>query len=189
MLKETIIAKMIDFYRGNAEDISHFLKVYAFAHTIGGLEGLDASARDTLEIAAIVHDIACPLCREKYGNTHGKHQEEESEALLEEFLREFALAGERKERIIFLVTHHHTYSGVDGMDYQILLEADYLVNAAESEKYGKSWKAVRENVFRTKTGIRFLEAEMGAGGERSIASNLTQTIQNPDGKFYIICLY
>ena len=72
MLKETIIAKMIDFYRGNAEDISHFLKVYAFAHTIGGLEGLDASARDTLEIAAIVHDIACPLCREKYGNTHGK---------------------------------------------------------------------------------------------------------------------
>ena len=145
MLKETIIAKMIDFYRGNAEDISHFLKVYAFAHTIGGLEGLDASARDTLEIAAIVHDIACPLCREKYGNTHGKHQE--------------------KERIIFLVTHHHTYSGVDGMDYQILLEADYLVNAAESEKYGKSWKAVRENVFRTKTGIRFLEAEMGAGGE------------------------
>ena len=165
MLKETIIAKMIDFYRGNAEDISHFLKVYAFAHTIGGLEGLDASARDTLEIAAIVHDIACPLCREKYGNTHGKHQEEESEALLEEFLREFALAGERKERIIFLVTHHHTYSGVDGMDYQILLEADYLVNAAESEKYGKSWKAVRENVFRTKTGSRFLEAEMGAGGE------------------------
>ena len=77
------------------------------------------------------------------------------------------------------------------MDYQILLEADYLVNAAESEKYGKSWKAVRENVIRTKTGIRFLEAEMGAGGRkwRSIASNLTQTIQNPDGKFYIICLY
>ena len=96
MLKETIIAKMIDFYRGNAEDIGHFLKVYAFAHTIGGMEGLDASERDTLEIAAIVHDIACPLCR---------------------------------------------------------------------EKYGKSWKAVRENVFRTKTGIRFLEAEMGAGGE------------------------
>ena len=48
-------------------------------------------------------------------------------------------------------------------DYQILLEADYLVNAGESEKYRKSWKAFQENVFRTKTGIRFLEAEMGAG--------------------------
>ena len=65
--------------------------------------------------------------------------------------------------IIFLVTHHHTYSGIDGMDYQILLEADYLVNAGESEKYRKSWKAFQENVFRTKTGILFLEAEMGAG--------------------------
>lgn len=162
-MKETIIAKMIEFYGGNAKDIGHFLKVYAFAHAIGVLEELDASTQDTLEIAAIVHDIACPLCREKYGNTHGKHQEEESGQLLDEFLQEFALSGERKERIIFLVTHHHTYSGIDGMDYQILLEADYLVNAGESEKYRKSWKAFQENVFRTKTGIRFLEAEMGAG--------------------------
>ena len=28
-------------------------------------------------MAAVVHDIACPLCREKYGNTNGKHQEED----------------------------------------------------------------------------------------------------------------
>ena len=62
-MKETIIAKMIEFYGGNAKDIGHFLKVYAFAHAIGVLEELDASTQDTLEIAAIVHDIACPLCR------------------------------------------------------------------------------------------------------------------------------
>ena len=32
-----------------------------------------------------IHDIACPLCREKYGNTNGKHQEEESTTLVEAF--------------------------------------------------------------------------------------------------------
>lgn len=37
------------------------------------------------------------------------------------------------ERITWLVTHHHTYTNVEGMDYQILLEADFLVNAGESE--------------------------------------------------------
>ena len=30
------------------------------------------------------------------------------------------------------MSHHHTYTGVDGLDYQILLEADYIVNASEN---------------------------------------------------------
>jgi len=30
-----------------------------------------------IEIAAIIFDISCPLCREKYGNTDGKLQEKE----------------------------------------------------------------------------------------------------------------
>ena len=66
---------MTDFYKGNIHDIYHFLKVY-FAKNIGEAEGLDPKTQETLEMAAVVHDIACPLCREKYGNTSGKHQEE-----------------------------------------------------------------------------------------------------------------
>ena len=33
------------------------------------------------------------------------------------------------DRIAFLISHHHTIDQIDGMDYQILIEADYLVNA------------------------------------------------------------
>jgi hypothetical protein len=62
------IEKMIGFYEGSLHDINHFLKVYAYAETIGRLEGLDAADLETLELAAVVHDIACPLCRAKYGN-------------------------------------------------------------------------------------------------------------------------
>ena len=40
-----------------------------------------------LEAAAVIHDIACPLCREKYGNADGKHQEAESEPLVRAFLQ------------------------------------------------------------------------------------------------------
>ena len=158
MAKEQIILKMADFYEGNLEDINHFLKVHAFAATIGALEGLDEDTLDILEIASIVHDIACPLCREKYGDTDGKHQEAESEPLLREFLKEFRLPDSVEERVIFLVTHHHTYSHVEGMDYQILLEADYLVNAGESAKYRKSLEQFRKNVFRTKTGLHLLDS-------------------------------
>lgn len=157
-MKERIVNKMIDFYRGNRTDVRHFLKVYAYAQTIGRLEGLDERTQDTLEIAAIVHDIACPLCREKYGNTNGNHQEAESEPLLRIFLSEFALPEEMEERIIYLVTHHHTYTNVEGMDYQILLEADYLVNADESQYSHEAICKFRERVFKTKSGTHMLDS-------------------------------
>ena len=72
-----IMEKMIAFSNGNLHDMNHLMCVWTYAKTIGELEGLDRKTQETLEIAAITHDIACPLCREKYGNTNGKRQEEE----------------------------------------------------------------------------------------------------------------
>ena len=124
--------RMIRFSDGNLHDINHFLKVWAWARTLGELEGLSPDAQFTLEAAAITHDITCPLCREKYGAADGKLQEKEGPALVRAFLADSGLEEERIERIAFLVGHHHTLKGVDGMDWQILLEADFLVNAEEN---------------------------------------------------------
>lgn len=157
MTKADIAAKMIDFYQGSPNDVNHFLKVHAFASLIGEMEKLDEETQDILEIAAIVHDIACPLCREKYGNASGKHQEAESEALLLDFLAEYALPEPVLKRIIYLVTHHHTYANVDGLDYQILLEADFLVNAGEARESVPAIEEFRRRVFKTGTGIRLLD--------------------------------
>lgn len=157
-MKERVMQKMIVYPGQTRKDIAHFLKVYAFAEEIGKLEFLDARTQETLEIAAIVHDIACPLCRKKYGNTYGKHQEEESEALLREFFSDIVIDEAMQERIIFLVCHHHTYSGVVGLDWQILLEADFLVNADESPKYANVVSQFEKNVFRTKSGKQFLKS-------------------------------
>lgn len=157
MKKSRMIEKMIAFYDGNISDIDHFLKVYAYAKLIGELEGVDEKTQEMIEIAAIVHDISCPLCREKYGNTNGEYQELESEALLVEFFQEFHLQQELQERVIYLVTHHHTYTAIDGIDYQILIEADYIVNAGESQKYFAQMKEFQKNVFNTKSGKRILE--------------------------------
>ena len=150
--------KMIDFYKGNLHDIAHFLKVWSFAKTIGELEGLDSHTQEILELTAVIHDIACPLCRIKYGNTNGNNQEAESPALVEEFFKDFPLASEDLARISWLATHHHTYTGVDGLDYQILLEADFLVNADESNFPISTIQSFREKVYKTKAGIRLLDS-------------------------------
>ena len=158
MLIATAIEKMIDFYKGNVHDIDHFLKVWAFAKTIGEAEGLDSETQELLEITAVVHDIACPLCREKYGNASGKHQEEESAPLVDAFLGELSVGTLDVERIKWLVTHHHTYTNVSGMDYQILLEADYLVNASEGGYSKEAIENFCKEIFRTATGIRLLKS-------------------------------
>lgn len=161
MIKEKVTEKMIAFYQGNIEDINHFLKVHAFAALIGKMEQLEQSEQDILEMTAIVHDIACPLCREKYGNTNGNHQEAESAALLADFLQEFKLPEAVQQRIVYLVCHHHTYTNVEGRDYQILLEADFLVNAGEGEKYHRQVANFRSRVFKTATGLRLLDSIYG----------------------------
>ena len=124
--------KMIAFSNGNLRDMNHLMCVWTYAKTIGELEGLDRKTQETLEIAAITHDIACPLCREKYGNTNGKRQEEEGGPLVRSFLADEGLSAEQVDRVAYLVSHHHTYTDIDGIDYQILIEADYIVNASES---------------------------------------------------------
>ena len=53
-------------------------------------------------------------------------------------------------------THHHTYKDVDGLDYQILLEADFLVNGDESNLTKEAIEKMKKNVFKTKTGIELL---------------------------------
>ena len=161
MLITTAIEKMIDFYEGNLHDINHFLKVWAFAKTIGEAEGLDSKTQELLEITAVIHDIACPLCRKKYGNADGKHQEEESAPLVDEFFENLPVGTLNVERIRWLVEHHHTYTNVDGMDYQILLEADFLVNAGESGYSKDMIENAGKNIFRTATGKRLLKSIYG----------------------------
>ena len=150
--------KMIEFYKGNIHDIDHFLKVWAFAKTIGEQEGLDGQTQLTLELAAVVHDIACPLCRQKYGNANGKYQELESPPLVEDFFAGMPVERDMAERISWLVAHHHTYTRVDGLDYQILLEADFLVNADEGGLARAAIENMRQSVFRTGAGVRLLDS-------------------------------
>lgn len=155
---EEIEEAMILYTKGNKikHDVAHFLKVHQYARLIGKLEHLEKREQDILEVAAIVHDIACPMCREKYGHCAGNLQEKEGPVLVKEVLKDFSLDHAFVERVCYLVGHHHTYQDVDGLDYQILLEADFLVNADESNLKKEAIEKMKINVFKTKTGKELL---------------------------------
>lgn len=153
-----VLEKMIVFSDGNIHDIEHFIKVWTYAKTIGELEKLDWDTQYILEVAAITHDIACPLCREKYGNTNGKYQEEEGGPLVREFLADTGITEEQIDRVAYLVSHHHTLQGIEGLDYQILIEADYIVNAAESGYSRENIENFIGKIMQTGSGRRIARA-------------------------------
>lgn len=65
------------------------------------------------------------------------------------------------ERVSFLVGHHHTYTGIDGLDYQILVEADFLVNLFEGNTDTAHIRATYDNIFRTETGKKICREMFG----------------------------
>lgn len=162
MLNEKLIIKMAEFNKGDPKRIQHFTKVYDYAHTIGTLEKTDEQTLKILDIASIMHDIGIRPSEEKYGSCNGKLQEKEGPLYAREMLKAFPeVTSEETERVCFLIGHHHTYTGVDGVDWQILLESDFLVNAYEDGLAKDSIITFRDKVFRTETGIKMLNIMFG----------------------------
>lgn len=157
-----LIQAMVEYDRGDVPRIQHFMKVHDFAVTIAQLEGVNEEIVFVLETAAILHDIGIHVSEQKYGNCNGKHQEEEGPAEARKVLAQVGgYTPGQTERVCFLIAHHHTYKNVEGIDWQILLEADFLVNAYEDHIAKDGIRTFEEKVFKTRTGKHLLETMVG----------------------------
>jgi hypothetical protein len=65
---------------------------------------------------------------------------------------------EQIERVSFLVGHHHTFSDIDGIDYQILVEADYIANATENGYSMQNVENFMQKIMKTESGKRILKS-------------------------------
>ena len=134
----TVATEMIKYYAGDKKRINHFIKVHGYAKAIGEAEELDERTMLILETAAYVHDIGIKISEEKYNSSAGKYQEIEGPSISEEMLTKLGY-------------------DKDGIDYQILVEADFLVNIDEDEMTKETAKNVREKIFKTKSGTQMLD--------------------------------
>ncbi len=149
---------MIAYDNGDPKRIQHTTKVLAYASLIGIQEGLDVDTQFILESAALVHDIGIRASEKKFGHQNGKLQEQEGPAVARGLLSRLGgWTDAQIERICWLVAHHHTYHASDALDYQILIEADFLVNLYEDNEPEHAIRTVREKIFKTKSGIRMLD--------------------------------
>jgi hypothetical protein len=144
--------EMIRLYTKDPKRIQHFCKVHNYARLIGLSENLDENTQFILETSALTHDIGIHLCEEKYGHCGGKLQEKEGPALAKELLARLGFDEDTSLRVQYLIAHHHTYDEIVGLDYQILVEADFLVNLYEDEVSIDTATNAYHNIFKTQTG-------------------------------------
>lgn len=149
---DDLFMDMIVYYDGDPKRIQHFTKVHSYARLIGIGEELDDASLFILEAAAYTHDIGIRVAEEKYGRCDGKLQEQEGPIIAQKMLSQLGFENYIVERICFLIGHHHTYDNIDGLDYQILVEADFLVNLYEDDAGNRAIDKAYKRIFKTETG-------------------------------------
>ena len=157
---QALYMAMLEFFSGDPRRCQHWVKVHSFARYIGLQEKLDEHTLFVLEATAMLHDCGIKPGEAKYGfdHAHGHVQEVEGPPEAEKLLRACGFAEADIERSCYLVAHHHTYNNIDGMDYQILVEADFLVNFFENGTAKDAIAKGVEHIFRTESGIALAKA-------------------------------
>ena len=149
---DMLCMKMTAHDVGDPRRVQHFMKVSSFAALIGRLEGLDEHTLFVLEAAGLVHDIGIRPAEEKYGYENGQLQQELGPDAARPMLLDCGFDEAETERICYLIAHHHMYDNIDGADYQILIEADFLVNLYENHSGRDAVQHVYDTIFKTAAG-------------------------------------
>ncbi len=151
-----LINKMIEYETGCPKRINHFLKVWAFARQIAENENIHSKTKFIIESVAVIHDIGIKPSLVKHNSSAGHYQQIEGPPVAEKFLSESGFDKESIDRIWFLIANHHNYEKIDGIDYQILIEADFLVNIFEDGLSKEKIILIKEKYFKTAAGKEIL---------------------------------
>lgn len=160
-MHEKLLMAAIEYDKRDARRIQHFIKVHSFARLIGAQEKLSDEMMKTLEAAAILHDIGIHEGERLYGRNDGEIQQKLGPDIAKGILQSVGGYEDVTERVMYLIAHHHTYTGIDGIDLQILIEADFIVNLYEDNASEKAVRNAYERIFVTESGKRILLDSFG----------------------------
>lgn len=161
MKKEAYLVELRQHFGTDERRINHAEKVLAFAEKIMDGEKVSEEVRLITMITAILHDVGIKPAEQKYNSSAGRYQELEGPPIAQAMMRK---AGESEaviSRVCYIIGGHHTPSKNDGIDFQIIWEADLMVNIEEEEltKDKVKLKEIIAKNFKTATGKCLAAAE------------------------------
>lgn len=160
MITDKIIIKMKSAFEATIpSEIDHALNVLKNSEIIMDGEEIKGRERELISITAILHDIGMINAQKKYGSTVGSYQEKEGPESAKNLLIDENLREDEIDRICYIIGHHHTFSKVQGTDFQILWEADLLeaLKKFDKETNQDKLKCIINKNFKTKSGLELAE--------------------------------
>jgi len=155
-MKNELIKKMIEYFQTDVRRINHALKVFDFASIIADEQSIDKKTKEIIIYTAILHDIGIKNAEKKYNSSIGKYQEIEGPPIASKILSDLNISEEIIDRTCYIIGNHHFYTKIDGMDFQIIVEADMLVNIFEDDMSKNATEKSYENIFKTEAGKKLI---------------------------------
>ena len=148
-------------FGADARRINHALKVLGFAERIMAGAGVAPELQKIIVITALLHDVGIKAAEEKYHSSAGSYQELEGPPIVRAIMASHGEPAPLVERVAYIVGGHHTPAKNDGLDFQIIWEADLLVNIEEDGLASDLAKlpAIIEKNFLTAAGRAIAQAE------------------------------
>lgn len=154
--QDKYIEELKNHFGSDQRRINHSLKVLGYALEILEGENLEGEIRYIVVTAALLHDVGIKPAEEKYNSSAGSYQEIEGPPIVAEMMTRHGEPPGRMERVAYIVGGHHTPAKNNGIDFQIIWEADLLVNIAEEglDTNPERLEILLAKNFRTTAGIR-----------------------------------
>jgi putative nucleotidyltransferase with HDIG domain len=147
---------MKKYFGTDFKRVHHAIEVARFAEKILKMEGGNPLV---VMAAAYLHDIGIHEADRKYGSHSGHYQEMEGPGIAGGILERLNVPKQVIDEVCDIIGHHHSPREEETLHFQILYEADGLVNI-EEEGISKDREKVEQligKVFRTVTGKRLVE--------------------------------
>lgn len=167
---EELLEKMVHYFGQDVSRINHAFKVFSFAKIISKEQEFSCETRQIIDCSAVLHDVGIKESERKYNSVAGNYQEVEGPPIARKILSDFNLSEKIIDRVCHIIGNHHSYDKIDGLDFQILVEADFLVNIYEGNLDKESVKNICDHTFKTDKGRELLKTmylEKGVNNEIS----------------------
>jgi putative nucleotidyltransferase with HDIG domain len=154
-LRERIAFEMKRYFGQDVKSINHAINTAKYADEILRIEGGNPIV---VFGGAYLHDSGKKNSKEKYGSSANEFHEKEGAEVAREILIKLNVPRGLIDEICDIISHHHHPKSNETLNFQIVYEADCLVNIESgfSNEMGERRKVDLKN-FKTKTGKRLAE--------------------------------
>ena len=156
MHREQLIEALHETFGDDRERINHAMRVLEFAERLNAEVGADA---ETVEAAAILHDIGIVEGERRFGSWAAEHQERFGPPMAEAILTRIGFDAEKTEHVKRIIANHHSARDIDTPEFRVIWDADWLVNLpGATDTTDRDGTARRiGKIFRTEPGRRIAQ--------------------------------